>query len=175
MKHAHWTWSSKRRENWIELFNGRSSDSNRIKIANSANVKQHICFVNSCQMSDNHCFCFLFFWGSSSVTTWRIRGPFYIWCNVVLVFWCGSISLWFGCRFIFAGTFVSSIRSATALHKHINFTISLICGFVLLKDDNSGPYCVYWFEVQACDIINKYLSGWHNSLGSVLVFLWTMI
>ena len=60
-KNAHRTWSSKRRKNWTELFNRSSSDSNRIKIAHTANVKQQICFGNSYQMFDNHYFRVFFF------------------------------------------------------------------------------------------------------------------
>ena len=68
---------------------------------------------------------------------------FYIWCNFVLIFWCRSNSFWFGCRFIFAGNFVSSIRFTAALHKHINSTISFICGFVHFNEDNTGQHFVY--------------------------------
>ncbi len=49
----------------------------------------------------------------------------------------------FGCRFIFAGNFVSSIRFTAALHKHINSTISFICGFVHFNEDNTGQHFVY--------------------------------
>ena len=63
--------------------------------------------------------------------------------TLFLFFGAGATVFWFGCRFIFAGNFVSSIRFTAALHKHINSTISFICGFVHFNEDNTGQHFVY--------------------------------